>query len=94
MTDKGISWDSDKALYGPTKYKVDEIAVPPNWEKRWSKAGYTEDHPPPNLKDDEAFQVWMRTAGLPTFSKLALRNDNDSMTSGMYQVDIGFSRYH
>jgi len=93
MTDKGISWDSDKALYGPTKYKVDEIAVPPNWEKRWANGSYTVDHPPPNLKDDEAFQVWMRTAGLPTFSKLALRNDNDSMTSGMYQVDIGFSTH-
>lgn len=92
MANKGIAWESDKSLYGPTKYKIDEIAVPPNWVKRWPK-GYTEDHPPPNLKDDEEFQVWMRTAGLPAFSKLALRNDNEPMTSGMYQVDIGLSTH-
>ena len=36
----------------------------------------------------EEFQVWMRTAGLPTFSKLALRNDNQTMKAGNYQVDI------
>jgi len=30
----------------------------------------------------------MRTAGLPTFSKLALRNDHDVMTAGTYQIQI------
>ena len=94
MTNKGIAWESDKSLYGPTKYKVDEIAVPPNWVRRWRNGEYTEDHPPPNLKEDEEFQVWMRTAGLPAFSKLALRNDNESLKSGMYQVDIGLSTHH
>jgi hypothetical protein len=37
---------------------------------------------------DEAFQVWMRTAGLPTFSKLALRNDKDIMREGIYEIRI------
>ncbi|KAH0548173.1 hypothetical protein GP486_008106, partial [Trichoglossum hirsutum] len=87
MYRQGIAWPSDKALYGPTKYKLDEIAVPPNWQKRWPN-GYTEDNPPPSLVDDEPFQVWMRTAGLPSFSKLALRNDNQTMERGNYQVDI------
>ncbi|KAI9880465.1 MAG: hypothetical protein M1830_002817 [Pleopsidium flavum] len=91
MTNKGIAWESDKSLYGPTKYTVDQIAVPPNWVNRWPNGTYTTDNPPPNLQRDEEFQVWMRTAGLPTFSKLALRNDNETMTGGMYQVDIGLN---
>ena len=92
MTDQGIAWSTDAALYGVTKYNLNEIAVPPNWYLRWGPEGYTEDHPPPNLAQDEAFQVWMRTAGLPAFSKLARRNDNQTMKSGRYQVDIQMSK--
>lgn len=87
MTAKGIAWDSDKNLYGPTAYRWDQVAPPPNWERRYP-GGYTPENPPPNLQEDEAFQVWMRTAGLPAFSKLALRNDNETMRSGTYRVDI------
>lgn len=87
MTSKGISWASDAALYNPTKYDMADIAVPPNWILRYPD-GYTDKSPPPNLKDDEGLQVWMRTAGLPNFSKLALRNDNETMQCSMYQVDI------
>lgn len=92
MTNKGIAWGSDKELYGKTEYKIDEIAVPRNWVERWPN-GYTEAHPPPNLDEYEEFQVWMRTAGLPTFSKLALRNDNETMACGTYRVDIEMSMY-
>lgn len=84
----GIAWDSDKALYGPTKYKYDQIAVPPNWVKRFGGDSYSEEHPPPDLENDQAFQVWMRTAGLPTFSKLAMRNDEKNMETGSYRVDV------
>ena len=91
MTDKGIAWSSDAKLYGTTKYKYEDIAVPPNWHLRWQN-GYSEDSPPPVLQDDEAFQVWMRTAGLPAFSKLAKRNDNETMLCSIYQVDIENSR--
>ena len=87
MTDKGIAWGSDAALYNPTKYKIADIAPPPNWALRYPN-GYTDERPPPNLKEDEAFQVWMRTAGLPNFSKLAKRNDDDKMPCSMYQIDI------
>jgi hypothetical protein len=87
MTNKGISWVSDKELYKPTQYSPDQISPPPNWQKRYPK-GYTHDNPPPNLQEDEAFQVWMRTAGLPTFSKLARRNDNETMVKGTYLINI------
>lgn len=84
----GIAWDSDRALYGPTKYQYDQIAVPPNWVERYGGDSYTAEHPPPDLENDQAFQVWMRTAGLPTFSKLSQRNDKDVMEPGRYRVDI------
>jgi len=88
MTNQGIAWSSDAKLYGKTQYNYSSIAVPPYWQARWGPEGYTEEFPPPDLSTDEAFQVWMRTAGLPSFSKLALRNDNSSMTAGRYRVDI------
>lgn len=93
MTNKGIAWDSDKALYGPTKYKLSDIAVPPNWQEQWPK-GYTESHPPPNLAEWEEFIVWMRTAGLPAFSKLARRNDSATMPCSIYEVEIQSSKYY
>ncbi|KAL8814084.1 MAG: hypothetical protein Q9223_006664 [Gallowayella weberi] len=88
MTNKGIAWESDKALYGPTKYKPTDIAVPPNWKKQYPDEGYSDENPPPNLEEYEEFQVWMRTAGLPAFSKLAMRNDKEKMACGTYQLDI------
>jgi hypothetical protein len=89
MTDKGIAWDSDKDLYGPTKYNSSQILPPPNWHNAYPD-GYADEgmFQPPNLKEWESFQVWMRTAGLPTFSKLAMRNDNDALVSGIYQITI------
>lgn len=86
MTEEGIAWNSDKALYARTKYNPADITPPPNWHLRYQD-GYTSDNLP-NLGNDEAFQVWMRTAGLPNFSKLAKRNDNETMQCSMYQVDI------
>lgn len=84
-----IAWDSDKDLYGNgTKYKPDECLPPPNWVERYPDGKYSDKYPPPNLKNWEAFQVWMRTAGLPTFSKLYQRNDSSAMEAGTYQIVI------
>ncbi|PHH70117.1 hypothetical protein CDD82_7334 [Ophiocordyceps australis] len=83
----GIAWNSDKALYGPTKYQLDEILPPPNWRERYPQ-NYTESNPPPNIKEWEAFQVWMRTAGLPSFSKLYQRNDKEAMEKGRYEIIV------
>ncbi|KAM0287491.1 hypothetical protein ACHAQH_000445 [Verticillium albo-atrum] len=82
-----IAWASDKDLYGKTKYDPSEIMPPPNWREAFPD-GYTEDNPPPDLREWQAFQVWMRTAGLPEFSKLYQRNDDEPMRAGTYQVNI------
>ncbi|KAI5462598.1 ligand-effect modulator 3 family [Mariannaea sp. PMI_226] len=82
-----IAWDSDKDLYGETKYTFDQVLPPPNWIERYPN-NYTKENPPPNLKEWEAFQVWMRTAGLPTFSKLYQRNDTTAMQNGTYEVIV------
>ncbi|KAF4595370.1 meiotically up-regulated protein 89 protein [Ophiocordyceps camponoti-floridani] len=87
MTQEGIAWSSDKALYGKTTYQFDQILPPPNWQKRYPD-GYTDKNPPPDLKTDEVFQNWMRTAALPSFSKLYQRNDTASMDKGRYRVTI------
>ncbi|CRG86703.1 Meiotically up-regulated gene 89 protein [Talaromyces islandicus] len=86
MTGKGIAWSSDKELIKTTKYKYWEVVPPPNWRRKYGDS-YTAETLP-DLHNDEAFMVWMRTAGLPTFSKLSLRNDDDVMPSGSYRLDI------
>jgi hypothetical protein len=87
MTDKGIAWDSDKQLFKKTQYNASQVVPPPNWHARYPD-GYTEENLP-DLQTDEAFMVWMRTAGLPTFSKLSRRNDTMAMPAGTYRLDIG-----
>ncbi|EGP90366.1 unnamed protein product [Zymoseptoria tritici ST99CH_1A5] len=86
MTNKGIAWSTDDDLYGNAKYKNDEVVPPVNWRVRYPT--YNETFPIPKIKEWEEFHVWMRTAGLPTFSKLALRNDNEKMEVGRYEVVI------
>lgn len=84
MSKIGIAWDSDQKLYGKTVYDLRTVVPPPNWQVRYPY-GYTEDHQPDLVNDDE-FQVWMRLAGLPTFSKLAQRNTTQKMASGEYSL--------
>lgn len=62
---------------------------PPGWTLRFPN-GYTEDNLP-NLQADEHFQNWMRTAGLPTFSKLYGRNDDSALSNGTYQISVNMS---
>jgi hypothetical protein len=87
MTNDSIAWSSDASLYKKTQYTNDEVAPPPNWHRRYPN-GYNDQNPIPNLSEYQEFQVWMRTAGLPTFSKLALRNTNETMVAGTYTMDI------
>jgi hypothetical protein len=86
QNNSNIAWASDKKLYGPSSYNWADVAVPPNWVLRYPN-NYSDDYHP-DLVNDEAFQVWMRLAGLPTFSKLAQRNDDTMMQTGTYSVDI------
>lgn len=87
MDTTGIAWASDLELYKKTEYKNDECLPPPNWQARYPD-GYTDANPIPDLSKYEEFAVWMRTAGLPTFSKLARRNDRDIMPAGIYSIEI------
>ncbi|KAF9264938.1 cell cycle control protein [Marasmius fiardii PR-910] len=92
FTDKGIAWPGESKKYVDTPItkgyaSFNDILPPPNWHRRFPN-GYTTDNPPPDLTKDEHFQNWMRTAGLPTFTKLYYRNDNEIMAKGRYQIVI------
>src|SRR5437773_5503260 len=87
MSDKDIAWASDSARFGKTSYTNDQVEPPPNWHAQFPN-GYNNDTPIPDLSTFYEFQVWMRTAGLPTFSKLALRNSNVVMKAGTYEIPI------
>lgn len=89
MTTDGIAWSSDRNRYSKTKYTPDQVVPPPNWVDRYGE-NYTVDTMP-DLTNWGEFHVWMRTAGLPMFSKLARRNDKDVMMAGTYQVDITYN---
>jgi hypothetical protein len=92
----GITWPGEAKKYvtnpvgsgGYSSYS--DIVPPPNWALRFPN-GYSNSTPPPDLKSDERFQNWMRTAGLPTFTKLYGRNDSDTMQKGRYRIVIGLS---
>ncbi|EGF76862.1 hypothetical protein BATDEDRAFT_36153 [Batrachochytrium dendrobatidis JAM81] len=94
---QGIAWPSDADKYGnintQTALTAEQISTtlipPPFWRTafpQW-KDGYNSTNLP-NLKTWEAFQVWMRTAGLPTFRKLWGRNTESVLPHGTWQVDI------
>lgn len=90
MSDQDIAWASDASRFGKTTYTNDQVEPPPNWYLRFPQ-GYTDENPIPDLSTYYAFQVWMRTAGLPTFSKLALRNSTEVMKAGTYEIQIDLS---
>lgn len=92
MTDIGIAWPGERQKYGTTKYLPGQAVPPPYWAVRYPE-GYTAEGETafPDLASDEHFQVWMRTAGLPTFRKLYFRNDDESMAAGQYELDISMS---
>lgn len=92
----GIAWPGEAKKYVSSPivtggYKnLSDIIPPPNWAKLFPN-NYTEDNPPPDLRSDERFQNWMRTAGLPTFTKLWGRNDTHTMEQGTYRIIVGLS---
>lgn len=93
--DTGIAWSSDKGKYGKYGYTdLSTVYIPENWRKRYPGPPYTysADFPPPNVETDEHFQVWMRTAGWPTFLKPYGRNDQTVFKAGQYRMDIDMSK--
>ncbi|KZT20265.1 cell cycle control protein [Neolentinus lepideus HHB14362 ss-1] len=90
FSEQGIAWPGEAKKYATRPgYNSSQIVPPPNWYKRYPN-GYNDSNLP-NLHIDEHFQNWMRTAGLPTFSKLYGRNDHDTLTQGTYQIQIGYN---
>lgn len=85
FSERGIAWPGEADKYQPTRYNVSQITPPPFWAVRYPN-GYTSGVP--DLQQDEHFQVWMRTAGLPTFRKLYFRNDNDDLQAGTYELQV------
>lgn len=96
MSETGIAWPGEAKKYTATPAlnggTVSDLVPPPNWMARYPN-GYTEAQPPPNLSTDQHFQNWMRTAGLPTFTKLYSRNDADKLVAGRYSITVGMSAY-
>ncbi|KAK0240501.1 cell cycle control protein [Armillaria nabsnona] len=96
FSSNNIAWSGEAKKYATTPIgsggysSLDDIVPPPNWMKRFPN-GYNDTNLPPNLKEDLHFQNWMRTAGLPTFTKLYGRNDADTMVAGTYQIVIGLN---
>lgn len=89
LTNKNIAWSIDRHRYKKTHYNASDIVPPPNWTKMFPD-GYTEDNIP-DLHTWEEFQVWMRTAPLPKFYKLALKNETVHLPKGNYSIDIGLN---
>lgn len=89
MTDRGVAWSTDKDRFQKTEYNASDVVPPPNWAEMFPD-GYTDDNLP-NIAEWESLQNWMRTAGLPTFSKLARRNDDTQLVPGTYRVEIGYN---
>ncbi|KAI1424141.1 CDC50 family protein [Xylaria sp. FL1777] len=86
-SEEDIAWSSDKDLYEPlTNPDYSLITPPPNWIKRYPD-GYSDKTPPPNLKTDEHFISWMRTAALPSFFK-PWAFGNTTLVAGTYQINI------
>lgn len=93
FSETGIAWPGEAKKYGSTPgYNLSDIVPPPNWQKRFPD-GYNSSNVP-NLHTDEHFQNWMRTAGLPTFTKLYGRNDDQPLLAGTYQLTIDMSKYY
>ncbi|KAH3898672.1 related to Alkylphosphocholine resistance protein LEM3 [Saccharomycodes ludwigii] len=90
LTNKGISWSTDKKRYKKTQLNPDDIVPPPNWVNQYPD-GYNETNLP-DVSEWEEFQNWMRNPAFSKFSKLIRRNANNvDLSSGVYSINIGLN---
>jgi hypothetical protein len=94
-----IAWPGDNDRFLDTEYrKMDpaliprKISPPPFWRTAFPdlRYGYNASNLP-NINKMAKLQVWMRTAGLPTFRKLWGSNSKNFLPKGIWQVDINMS---
>ena len=97
FSQSGIAWPLDSQKYKESAYKsmanlTTKVIPPPFWREAFPeyKDGYTAENLP-NLERDERFQVWMRTAGLPTFRKLWGVNSGNKLPAGIWEIPISQS---
>ncbi|KAI5124069.1 hypothetical protein M0805_003896 [Coniferiporia weirii] len=84
FSEKGIAWPGEAKKYATAPGNdLSQIVPPPNWVKRYPEYNSSN---LPNLHEDEHFQNWMRTSGLPTFTKLYGRNDDTTLIAGTYNI--------
>lgn len=94
-----IAWPGDKGRYVKSQWTSFDpealprkVVPPPYWRQafpKW-KDGYTAENFP-DISTMYRLQVWMRTAGLPTFRKLWGSNTDNLLPKGVWQVDINMS---
>lgn len=87
MSRSGIAWSHNSGRYKKTKYNYTEIVPPPNWYK-WFPDGYNETNVP-DISTWEDFQNWMTTSALQHFNKLYMKNENEALKAGTYEVSVG-----
>lgn len=87
LTEEGIAWGTNDQRFKKTQYHYTDIVPPPNWYKQFPN-GYNSTNVP-DISTWAQFQNWMKAAGLPNFNKLALRNDQDHLQPGTYQIEVG-----
>jgi len=88
FTANGIAWPGEAKKYvsNPGYSNLSQVAPPPNWHAKYGDHYNSTSYP--DLANDQHFQNWMRTAGLPTFTKLYGRNDSSVLPKGRYQVIV------
>ncbi|GEQ70328.1 hypothetical protein JCM33374_g4004 [Metschnikowia sp. JCM 33374] len=87
MTNEGIAWSTNKNRFKKTQYNPEDIVPPPNWAKMFPN-GYNSTNIP-DISTWAEFQNWMFTSAFADFHKLALKNDQDAIEAGIYEVAIG-----
>ncbi|ORX54140.1 CDC50 family protein [Hesseltinella vesiculosa] len=88
----GLIWPHDQRRYGTSRYNVNDIVPPPNWQSRFPNGSYSEQYPPPDLATTmDRLKVWMTLAAMPDFMKLWGKNDVQDLPMGRYRVHVDLS---